>query len=180
MLRLLRLALPALALVLAACDGPTETPPLRSGEVDFAFSLGTGAPSTFVSAAGDEHAHAILFVDGYSIRGVHPHAGRDADAISIQLPETRAPGVVPLGIVCGTICQWVTVELSVPRPDDGVDNLVCTLNQGEVRVERVSEARVAGTFSGSGECQRLDSPQTVTTIQIHDGDFDVPIVILED
>lgn len=168
-----RLSLPLLALALAACDGPTETPPRRGNEVDFAFTLGTGASGTFVSA--DDHAYAARFGLGFTVYGVRPRSG-GGDAVTLSLPQTGGPGVVPLGIVCGTVCQSLVVLLSIPRPGDGIDQLVCSISQGEVRVERADDERIVGSFSGSGECQRSDSPQTVTTIQIRSGDFDVRVL----
>ncbi|HEX8904505.1 MAG TPA: hypothetical protein VF771_06670 [Longimicrobiaceae bacterium] len=177
-----RIAASLLLLVAAtACDGP-NLPGLPSvsgndGAVRFYFSgswagsfaaQGDGVARTSSQWAGGERSRGWITVTAVRYGGPSRQ-----EQFSFDFPEQAAPYTVRFDrsqCIADAPCPGGIVVLSL-QADVVVPSQAFLFTKGEIRVTRIADGRVRGTFSGTGVADPGDG-----TLQLADGSFDVPLV----
>jgi hypothetical protein len=168
--------------VLASCSDSPTGPDLDPGEGLLTFEY-TGAVQGEFSARGGEqltqppttpYAEALREVGFSGIQAGYPRANGRLDAVTLvgnfDFSERTVPACVP-----GTqvpLCMNIRVFLDTDGFSDRQpgERFFTVATSGTIRIDRVTETRVRGSFSGT-----LRDPLTNETIQVTDGRFDLPL-----
>ena len=109
-----------------------------------------------------------------TIIGVIPKSSTILDLFVIGLTR-KTVGTSPIDAVCddeSTTCTGVFLFLGFDQNGDEYDYF-CGLTSGTVSITSITDARVAGTFSGTGYCE--DAEFAETPFAITNGQFSVAI-----
>lgn len=182
---------PALALVLGACDDDAVQPDMdeaKIGEVSFRFSgdrSGTfqarGALEGSATGQLRFGTYALGLVDSTNlvVEGFRAGTQPKGDAFIIALIDFRGPGTYPIGADdcdLGDDCSLMVfamgfnIESSQVPPDR-----LYIVTSGSVVVTAANDERARGTFSGTGILFDIQTGDFGAELQISNGEFDVPL-----
>ena len=183
----IRALLALCAITAAGCGDSTEPDP---STVSFTYTGAGAANATNFSVTGTIPANigtsstfgtspwAAGYVDAAinstGVIGVVPKAANLVDLIGVVTARTT-PGTSPVEATCDIedSCTGVFFWLGFHPDGDQFDNYMCNLTTGSVTISTISEARISGSFSGSGSCV---SPSFVETpFTITNGTFSVAV-----
>ena len=168
-----------LAVLAAACDGST-LPAVTGSEGALRVDL-AGARSASFGARGDgtgiqrsEYAVGGRSNGWIGVQAAHPNADGSQTRIAFTFPERTAPYTITFDwtkCAADLDCPGGIAYLDAPpgNPDGGN---VFSFSKGEIRVTRISNGRVRGTFSGSGAAMNASTG----ALRYLNGSFDVPVV----
>lgn len=185
MIRSGRLAAAALLVTLAACEGDPNGPGDTESTVRITYT-GTGLsgryeaagePSAAVPPLRQDYAQGRRYASMGGIE-VHSNATRSAtmtDFSIIDIPRLTA-GTSVIDPDCDDDwCASVSLALEVGTTGVAQARQSCFLRQGSVTVTAVDDARVRGTFSGTGHCLSASGTDDIEDFVITSGSFDVAL-----
>jgi hypothetical protein len=169
--------------VLASCGSDSPTGPDLdpdeglltfdySGAVQGEFSARGGASLTLPHTKA--YAEALREVGYSGIQAGYPRTNGRLDAVTLVGNFDFSERTVP-ACVAGTqvpLCMTIRVFLDTDGFSDRQpgERFFTVATSGTIRIDRVTDTRVRGTFSGT-----LRDPLTNETIQVTNGRFDLPL-----
>jgi hypothetical protein len=176
------------ALATPACrDGGTDPSAGESGTVSFTYVAGSQSrsytASGAVSLSGGSAQFGTWAVAGRSgsellVMAFVERTGSRGDGFFLYLPQVNGPRTDAFTEECGNdpdaICPYVSLVTGMMLGDDDSFTRSCALESGTVTVTAISDGRVRGTFSGTGECF-VAATDADEAFRITNGTFDVPV-----
>lgn len=184
------LTLAAALAILSGCKSTETTTPILTGlNGSLSFnSTGTIAGNTF-SASGEMPAtqaqrqasswaagQASVFGE-FSIAAVRPHAATTHDRVGLFITRNTV-GSETIETDCTMNCNGFSIRNTLANGSTNLYYQTCYLTAGTLTITEVSDTRVKGTFSGTGECTRDgaspdSSAPEFTVFTVTGGTFDV-------
>lgn len=185
----------ALALLgVAGCDsttGPDLTLPpgdllvAYSGTVDGVLSAegalrlddGRVTEREFAAAGANQYSPA----EKLTVVGYLPGEDGEGTYFAISVPDLPAGTIAPIDVNCFDLeCSATLLFFGVgpDRPHEDVEpevDLACWINEGTLEITANDGERVAGTFSGTGNCVHEQPTDPLTPFEVDLGSFDVPV-----
>lgn len=112
---------------------------------------------------------------GYAIQALRARGGGRHDAALLFITRTTV-GSTTIAGGCNPdveVCDMVYFGVNLSEADNNF-NFICLLTSGSIAIGETTDARIKGTFSGSGICGTPSGGSA--TITITNGAFDVPLV----
>lgn len=180
----------ALLVALASCEDVFSPRPNAIGVSSFTFGHAAfgGRPAGTYNAMGEVPMEdggappgdwAFARVTGPAPHPVVVEASRTAgngrfDVVTLLLPRGAQAGQsITFGQMCeaSTTCAQMSIDFGL-HPQLNAPEIACAMRSGELRLNTVTERRVAGTFSGTAVCFGAQGGEA----QIQGGMFDVALI----